>query len=303
MRREGGREAFGPEAEERVISRLRRMDLKFSYRRLLPMAAQRGLGMVVNELARAEHVDPRAFPAIWSELGGPPLAGFRFPVDVRPEWIESPPVPERKHGGVEAEAWLDAIDESLYVPRPPDHFVLAERSIFRARIWRETVESSRCCLPAPLHISIDTDLHGIPRLFSVDDFQPLYDREESAVVSLVSDFYYGDLRDSILTLCPHLVDELGWRRSANEPLVITDDNGTIAAQTVRWVDGTDERGVYDSEAYSTGQALLLTFEARSTLEGLVGKLRIGARVVRKVERENGETPERMQTANWDTYDA
>jgi len=297
MRREGGREAFGPEAETRLVSRLQRLNLKFNYRRLTPMAAQRGLGMVVNELARAEHVDPRAFQAIWSELGGPPLAGFRFPVVARPEWIEPPQVPRRKHGGLEADAWLDTINESLCVPWAPDQFVLAEKSFFKTRIWREAVESNRYCLPAQLDVNINTDFSGIPKLFSVDDFQPLYGREKSPVVCRVEDFYYGDLRDSTLTLCPHILSDLGWARSPNEPLVIIDDKGTVAAQTVRWVDGTDELGFYESEAYGAGQALVLTLEALSSLEGLVGRLRIGARVIRKIVPETGEPTERTHIAS------
>ena len=171
MRREGGREAFGPDAEEESVSRLKKMDLKMSYRRLLPMAAHRALGMVIGEILHACRLDPRVIPAIWSEIGGPSLMGWDLPVESKPYWMLAPEIPRSDRYGVEAEQWMEATSDALHNPVAEGQFILGEMSEYRYRIWPEMAESVRFCLPSQIDLTeVDQHLHGVPNLFSSTNY-------------------------------------------------------------------------------------------------------------------------------------
>ena len=297
MRREGGREAFGPEADEALQRRLRRLDLKFSWRKLQPMAAQRAFGMMLRELARADEIDPAVFPIIWEEIGGPSLSGYELHLEARPNWIVYPDLPTRQYGGLENGEWLSLAESDLLIVTSPDWFVLAERTYFKVRMWRENAESTRLCLPAPTDIGcIDESLGDIPRLFSLDSLQPLYDKNDSTLICQLYQPYFGELREPVMTICPRVARKLEWTRSRTNPFELRDKNGTVVAKTLRWVDGTDQLDTYETEIFGKGQAILLSVAGRQQLEQLAGPVARSVKVVRRVNKENGESQERTIAA-------
>lgn len=294
MRREGGRDAFGPDTEDAILARLRRMDLAFPYRRSLPMAANRAFGMMLQELALAQEVDPRVFPTVWEEIGGPSLSGFNLDLEQRPSWLEHPVVPRRQNGGVEHDEWLSTAENCLYSPLVTGHFVLVEKTIFKARIWRDTVESARLCLPKAMNV--DSGLSGVPRLISLDDRRPRYKENESKLVCQIPESTFGDLRKSTMTICPYVAMALGWTCSKTNPFELHDSTGEIVAKTIRWVDGTDKVDHSWSELYFAGQVIILSGSGRVQLEGLRGPIQRGVKVTRKVLPEQGEILQRIVTA-------
>jgi hypothetical protein len=300
MLRSGGREAFGPDAEEALQVRLKRLDLKFSWRRLLPMAAQRAFGMMLKELARAEEISPQAFPMVWEEIGGPSLRGYDLEFEARPSWITYPDLPGRKHGGIENDTWLFLAEDDLFVPHLPEWFVLAERNYFKARIWRENADSTRLCLPGVIDIDrTSDDLNDLPRLFSLDNLQPLYNENESKLVCQLYQPYFSELREATMTICPYVARKLGWVRSRKNPFEVRDKEGRVMARTLRWVDGTDQPGTYESEIYGEGQLLLLSAVARMQVEQLAGPISLQVKVTRRINRDTGDTQERIIAAKTD----
>lgn len=297
MRREGGRSAFGPEAEAAILAQLRRMSLQFSYRRPLPMAAIRGFGKVLQELALARAVDPRVFPMVWEKIGGPSLSGFRIEPEPRPEWALRPALPRKEYGGFKHDDWLEATEDSLYSVLAPGHFVLAEESFFRARIWRESAECTRLVLPASLNL--EEGVEGLPRLISLDDRRPIYDEAESKLVCHVRGDLFGDLDEAAMTICPYAARSLGWSRSSATPFELFDSSGAVVARTVLWVDGTNTADWRDSELYGRGQAVLLTANGRSQVEASFGLVSCGVSVTRRIVHESKEAKDRTVFASGD----
>ena len=291
MRREGGKEAFGPEVDDRILSRLSSLKLCFPYRRPLPAAASRGIGEVLGELARAHHVDPRVFALLWPEIGGPSMGDFAPPVDVRPIWVELPAFPVGVRKGLDDDALENQLLGRLAVPVSPNEFVLVERSFFRFHVWREKFEHTRTCLissPEGSVLGYDP-FKDIPALVSIEDFRPPYEPEQSAIVAKVPSNCFGDLRRSILTLCPYVLEELGWHRSSINPFEILDEHGTRMARTLVWVDGVDYSSSWDEDLFGDGQVLLLTPTAHDKLSELIGNFNVGVWAELKHLDQNGKS--------------
>lgn len=292
MRQEGGRAAFGPEVEDRVVERLKRLQLRMPYHRQLPIAALRGVGRLLRELASADAVDLRIMPLIWDEIGGPALSGFIQTVERRPEWWEPPAIPQRQHGGLEREEWL-ASDDGLSSRILPDSFILAESSRMKVSVWGDTAEFSHTTLLTGS--DLEHGISGLPSLISCDVLHPTYGREDSQIVCRVPSDIFGDLDRSVVTLCPYLLERMGWERT-EDPFVIVDQNGAEVARTVVWDDGTDITFGREERMFVTGQALIITPDARRQLSAEFGPINSSVRVVRSVTRESGDETERVMTA-------
>ena len=296
MRREGGREAFGPDPQQRVMQRLEGMELKFLYHRLLPLAAQRGFGKVLNELVYAKEIDERTVRRIWPEIGGPSLADFNLDIEPRPEWLALPSIPHSEHGvlGGDQDVWLNAAENELHIPLPPGMQIIGEFSISKVCISWDVFTSSRITLPNIHKLDdMNQSLYKMPRLMSIDFCHPLYEEAESKILCVVSDYYFGDLRNLTLTLCPYLVDELGWQRSQSNPFEIYDNNGDLMVRTLRWVDGTDRMASGgDVEFFGFGQFVLLNPVARKMLEDRREKLMLETKLTHRVESAHKSPIER-----------
>lgn len=295
MEAEGGRGAFGPEAEKQLRAKLERLDLKCTFWRLMPFAAQRALGKVIEELWLAGQIDEGVLPHVWSEIGGPSLSGHRLPTERQPGWLAIGRTPAKQYGGFDGDMWLGLGEELLYVPLVPDMVLLAEMSHFRLRAWRENFTSVRLSLPEiAMRDSVDEEMWGFKRLSSLDDFYPLYQPADSQIVCTVSDLFYGELREPTITLCPYLMRHLGWGRS-DDPFEIIDSQGQVVAKTIRWQNGTDILGWSETELYGEGQALVVSPDAFRELERVVRVAPIRRKVIQRVEPEGKKVNERIFT--------
>lgn len=287
MRLEGAQDAYGREAEERISDRLRAMELKFLYRRPLFAGLQRAFGKMVKELVLARKIDEEVLPYLWTEVGGPSLSGYLFPVEPRPTWISPPSIPEGGIGELDGDAWLETAGQYVKTPVLPEEFVVAEKSLVRLRVWRQACSSTRVTLPSAANLAqVNGDLDDLPRLLSIDDLRPMYRAENSKLICTIEDFYFGDLSSRTLTMCPYLLGELGWTRSPSNPLEIMNASGDIVARTMRWIDGTDQFGYLEAESFGEGQALLVTKSERDDFEEITGPLQVDCKVIQQVEREN-----------------
>jgi hypothetical protein len=293
---QGGRDTLGPEADERIKHKLRKLELKFPWNKPQPMAAQRAFGMVLKELVNARAINPQVLPLVWEAAGGPSLNGYELELQAKPAWVIYPIIPRTQYDGLDKDSWLASAEEDLYVSISPDWFVLAERSSVKLKIMRQNAESIRLCLPTPLDIEdIDKSLWKIPRLFSLDCLEPLYDTDEEAIVCQLFQPYFGELREPTITLCPRVLKQLEWKRSSKNPFDVYDKDGAITAKTIRWVDGTDQIDAYGPDIVGNGQAIVLSKAGRAQLEQLKGSIVRAVKVIRRVQQENDGLKERVIT--------
>lgn len=290
MAREGGREAFGPEVEEAILAKLRRMHLQFPYRRPMAVAALRAFGKLLQELDAAGQVDSRMFPTIWADIGGPALSGVLPERDARPSWIAIPPIPVRQYGGIDQDEWLQRANDELFTVLVPDGFVLVEHTYSRVKALRSSASSSKLVLPSAADLV--EGINGLPSVLSIDSPVPMYQEEDSELVCQVQADLYGDLKKSAITICPYVARSLGWVRSAGSPFAFADSNGEIVAQTIFWIDGTNAERGYDAELFGAGQALLITWPGKAQLESRYGLLSVGVKVERNVIDESRRTDKR-----------
>lgn len=296
MAKEGGQEAFGPEVEDAILAKLRRMNLQFSFRRPMPMAALRAFGKMLQELDAAEEVDPRMFPTIWADIGGPALFGIPPERDSRPSWAAFPPIPVRQHGGIDLDEWLQRADDELFTALFPDYFLLAEHKYSRIKALRSSASSTKLVLPSAANLAEGLD--GLPNMLSIDIQTPTYQEADSELVCQLQPDLYGDLRGSAITICPYVTRSLGWIRSVESPFSFTDSNGQVVARSHFWIDGTNADGGYYAELFGAGQALLLSLSGKAQLESKYGPLSIGARVERKIADDSGRTDRSLLVASF-----
>lgn len=290
MAMEGGRQAFGPEVEEAILAKLRRMHLQFPYRRPMAMAALRAFSKLLQELDVAGQVDSRMFPIIWTDIGGPTLSGGLPEPDPRPSWIAIPSIPVRQYGGVDEDEWLLRACDELSTTLRPDCFVLAQHTYSRIKAQRASASSSKLILPSAADIAGGVD--GLPSILSIDSLMPMYREEDSELVCRVQADLYGDLGRSAITICPYVARSLGWVRSAQSPFALVDSNGEVVAQTIFWTDGTNAEGGYDAELFGAGQALHITWSGKAQLESRYGLLSVGVKVERNIIDESRRTDSR-----------
>ena len=94
MRQMGGKDAFGPEAIQRQLSRLDRLRLRATYRKLGITAAFLAMRQVVGELVAAEAIDPRAVPLILRHAGAFAPAIRTMPPLPRPKGVPRAIIPD-----------------------------------------------------------------------------------------------------------------------------------------------------------------------------------------------------------------
>ncbi|TWT02929.1 ATP-binding protein [Reyranella sp. CPCC 100927] len=286
MAKDGGRTAFGPEVEEAIVRKLRRLHLQFAYRRPMASSCLRAIGKVVQELDLAKAVDRNVLHVLWAEIGGPSLSDFLIEEEPRPNWLALPPMPHRKFGGIEAEQWLEQAETVVHSTLVPEAFVLAEETHFTVQAWRSSAEVIRIALPCPADLT--SGVERLPRLFSFDYLRPMYKRSESKLVCRIPGDLFGNLENETMTICPYVASDLGWKRLAINPLELRDSSGELVAKTVRWVEGTQQKAQHGAELHGAGQIVLLTKSGKAQLEASGTKVVMGTKVTASVEGKSGE---------------
>lgn len=256
MTKEGGKSAFGPDVEKRMLSKLRCLDLPFPYIRPMANAALRAIGNMIDELSRARAIDPRVLPIIWADIGGPSSRAILKPSS-RPDWLDWPQMPLKQYGGVDGAEWLNDTSQLTTSSYIGSGILVAEQVQFSLHASRVTSTVDKCCLP--ISADIKARVEGLPRLHSHDDMQPLYDEADSTLVCRVPGTLFGNMRDEAITICPYVSQRLGWTRDPELFLKLFDDTGNVVCETVHWVEGTySHQPSYDAEMFGNGQFIQLT---------------------------------------------
>lgn len=289
MREAGGENAFGPPAEKQLEINLKSLDLRFSYARLMPYFALMALGQVIEELTRADHIDPRVLGLIWSGLGGAHFANYQIPVEPRPDWILPAALPKMDHWKIDADMWLQLGPEHSFVPVVDGWFVLAEQVEFvfigswkkRSVIRTSLPDLEWACNP-------DENLFGMPKIMDLGHIGMMLEAREQAILCTIDDRMYGDLRETTLTLNKNVLDKFGWKRSKTRLLEIHADDGELVAKTVIWMDGVGYPENNFKERSGHGHVVVISNAARAKLEEHFGKLEIRTRVFLRHESSDGK---------------
>jgi hypothetical protein len=284
MGRMGGTNAFGPEAVERQQTRLRRLSLHATFRRLAATAAFTAMREVVGELAAAERIDPDGLPFILRAAGAfdqkiPTVSPLPRPVGVPAPVI---PEPYHTHG---MEAWRAASAEDAVAPRLQGLVVLAstavhERYHFHDRWTVEQYFGSDCGLAEE---GLWAQLQCLPSVIIAGGVAPLYEGlAEGAVVYARSDIA-GSVESNTVMLCPRVAREVGWRADPQDLFTYRDGRGRVVAQSLFWRDG----GIHCREVESfvrRGCILLLADDSMEALRHFVaqGQVAIAWRATEKL---------------------
>jgi hypothetical protein len=288
MRSEFDAELFGPAAENQARRRLERLDLRMTYSKLQPVAANRAFGRMLKELADADAFDLRVMSYIWGDIGGPILRSFEPTIEARPTWIDPPALPHRENVYLSTEDWLGGTNLRASIPISPTMFVLAERSDFTFHLDRKRHQSWRFILPGHQDWDrLDTYFSGMRSLVGADAYGPNYEAHESRLVATVPRNLYGDLRGDTITLCPFTARTLGWRRTVNNPLRLVDATGELVAETIIWRQGVDVSGKMERDITARGEVLLVTSLAKRQIESAFGSIILGTKVLHMIDDEDG----------------
>ena len=295
MSEEGGRSVFGPEVEMELRTKLRRLTLAFPNCRPMALASLRAIGRLLKELFNADAIDPKVFPLLWEEIGGPSLTRTLPLESPKPEWLEWPELSVKQNGGIEADSWMSDSEQALRSTILPDGLVLAEFTHFSLHAWRETLTLNKLSLPVGANLS--KGICGLPRVLLLDGLRPIYKESESKLVARIADNLFGDIEDQTLCICPYIAAQLGWVSTNRDPLVYCDSDGKVACKTVRWIQGTySHQPSFDAEMFGKGQFLHLTHVGLSRFHAAGIDFSNGVRVFSEVKREAKEVAKRELVA-------
>jgi len=289
MSEDGGESSFGPDAEKRLQSTLKSLDLRFPYVRLMPQAALQALGKVIEELVRARHIDMDVFQVIWSDIGGPHFANYEFPLEPRPQEISPVHMPKTDSWRIDADTWLALGSDNTIVPIFKEWFVLAEHTKFSVHNnWQKYT-----CIRTSLSVDVweaapDENLFGIPKIVDLGNLDTIIRKRKNTILCTLDDFMYGDLRNTTITINPEIIDSLEWERSNKNPFDIQSSDGSIMVKTLRWMDGIGYPENSQLEPSGIGHIVLISKSARDVIEEKFGKLEINTRVIQRHESDNGK---------------
>jgi hypothetical protein len=266
MTRMGGTSAFGPPAISRQQSRLRRLELHTSYRKLPNDAAFQAMREVIGELEQADAIDPRAIQHILVRSGGFSSGVPTLPPIPRHIGVPAPNIPDNlrlKRG----DAWFGAAETDAIRPLVEDQVVLAATAIHERSRFRDALVVQQYFGPvgAECGDSLFDQLQYLPRVVVGDRTMPQYeDLAQGAVV-----WPRPTIADSVelyqIMLCPRVADQLGWHANNRNLFEYRDHHGEVVAQTLFWRDGGIRRYSTDDEIHRRGYLLLVRADRASHL--------------------------------------
>ena len=177
MGQNGGTNAFGPDAVRDQMSKLRRLSLHTSYKKLLSSAAFEAIREVLGELIAADAIDLRVVPLITIRSGAfSPIVRTRQPAK-RPVGITSVSIPD-VFGPHDDRKWIDNVSDDLVPPKVEGYSVLAATATHERSFRNEKWLSEQYFGPL-----IDFDsanlsdhIHNIPKLVPTDRIEITYSK-------------------------------------------------------------------------------------------------------------------------------
>jgi hypothetical protein len=258
MTRIGGANAFGPDAIDRQQSRLGRLSLHLSFRKLPVGAAFQAMREVVGELAAAEAIDKRAVPFLLLQAGAFLRNVSTLPPVPRPRGVSSVRIPDlyRLTDSVE---WQAKSGEDATRPMVAGQIVLAATAVHERRYFRKEWIVEQYFGPGvvPVENHLSAQLKSLPATVVVDDVIPLYEGIAPGAVVASRPTISGSIDDYTLMLCPRVAAALGWRPDPRHVFRYTDGRGRIVAQTLFWRDGGEPAREADQAVVGRGHILVV----------------------------------------------
>jgi hypothetical protein len=258
MERIGGTAVFGPEATNRELARLRRLDLHSTYRKLLVGAAFQAARELLGELDAADAIDPNALPFIL-----PYVAAFPSRIATLPPCPRLPGVPKAEidepYHSADSRAWRDRVEQDVVVPEVPGYLVLAATAVHRRHYFQKEwiVEQYYGPDAGKSQDGLSSQLLRLPRVLVLDNLYPLYDGlAPGAVVHPLADIS-GSIPFNLVALCPGVAAELDWRPDPRDLFRYRDSQDEVVAQTVYWRDGGVHSREPDTGSFGAGYILVV----------------------------------------------
>lgn len=258
MARMGGSGAFGPPAIDRQLGRLKNLELQIGYSKLSAVVAFAAMREVACELAAAGRLEQDAASFILHESGHFSLVLKTFTPAPRPIGVPAPDIPEF-YRTTERDAWIETNPGDLVAPRLDGFVVLGSTAIHE----RKRTDSSLSIQsyfgpnseekPQTLH----QQLNKLPKIIFLDRLTPLYNEPaQGAIVRPIQPIL--EVRPPhLITFCPWVAQELGWRPSPDIPMSYIDLRGNIVCQTIYWRDGGIRSNLYDSGVFRSGFVVVI----------------------------------------------
>jgi hypothetical protein len=229
MSQNGGTTAFGPDVVTIQISRLRRLSLHTSYRKLLSSAAFQAMREVLGELVGADSIVLTMVPLIAIRSGAYSPVVSTCPPVPRPIGITSVSLPEvfASHNDRQ---WVDAVDDDLVRPQVEGFSVLAaiathERS-FRDRSW--LTEQYFGPSIEVKSANLFEHLQHIPKLAVTDRIELRYQTVSSGAIAHPEPIMAGSIDMNELMMCPVVAAKLGWLSDPNNARHLFAGDGNLS---------------------------------------------------------------------------
>ena len=263
MQELGGESLFGPAAVERQLSRLRRLSLHLTYRKLMSAAALQGLRLAAGELMRARAINSGATPLLEALTGSQSaIVPSLFPIP-RPSSIPAHAVFEMF--ARETPNWIQAVDADLLIPQLENWIVLAGVSTFRSGFREESWVSERYYGPeVKPEDELFGQLQGLPTILLTDRLSPTFSSPSPGGVAYVTHTIPG-FQVCPIALCPIVAKELGWKRDPNNAYLYRDSLGAVAARMIYWRDGGIPATEVDRSAHGHGFVIAVSSTHLSTI--------------------------------------
>lgn len=282
----GGVEQFGHQGSQRLLNKLRTLQMKLTYARPQSVAVLRAFRHVLGELTAARRIDRRAWNFTLHKLRVLPVRPMLPQSERRPPHIQLPVIPESLWGDRQRE-WHHAASGALSVGgEPEDYSVVAEWRRLTSHHIRVTriVESWRAGgRDHRQWADLETLLHNLPGLSIVGNALRISrDGDEPAhhVMRLDPAAYDGQPSE-FLIFCLDTAETLGWSPDRTAQHIYRDAQGQCMAWTIWWRDGLPQQ-VEEDGLWAEGQRVVLSPTGLAQFEAMFGPVRLRMSAWRRI---------------------
>jgi hypothetical protein len=286
MSKAGGTAAFDPDAVKRQQSRLHRLCLHLTFRKLLVGAAFEAMREVAGELAAAGAIDQRAVPLLLHESGALPTVVSTLPPATRPVGVPRAHVAEGHITEAQAE-WQANVAQDAVAPTIGGHVVLAATAVHARRRFRDERMIEQYFGPDIGRVGGDLldQMRDLPRVLITGEVEPLYEGFALGGVARPMPTISSLIDDHTIMLCPRVAAAVGWRPDSKHSFTYLDSSGMVVAQTLYWRDGGELSREADAAAVSRGCILIVREDRASDVERYFATARWMA--AWRIAQENG----------------
>ena len=293
----GGTEAFGRPQFDRIQIALSGLELRLPFHRPDTFAVLRALRQVVGEMRLAGLINRGELDYLVRKFTSLDLGETDAWPAPRPQSLLRPSAPEVDYLQRESR-WLNGVERDVAPLSVGGMMVLAELYSFDRTDFDRRFELRRVRAPMTLG---DSDLSGddwaaaIPEGVWFNGTIASPEERSSSLVRIYERTELGGVPGPRLTICPHWLRTLGWRRRDRASPMFLDATGRRVAEVIWWRDGLPQ-DVREHGFWSDGMLLLATVDGGRQLVAHIGPFDIVTRAAR-LYRKNRRAPAEVQEAD------